>query len=556
MDWCLVVMQIQDDPRNRQATQALVDAFRRRQGVIPFVGAGLSVDFGFPLWTDFLREAAAQAGRRTEVEAALADHDYELAAQHLEASLGKQGLDSLIVSKFAAAVDAGAAPQSAVHLLPELAGGPVITTNFDRVLETVFRSRGRAFDLPPLWGARTQIALDGIAEDYSLLLKLHGDAVHGGDRVLTSGEYERHYGGLEPRTMDINRPLPKLLERLFASRSVLFLGCSLDHDRTLAVLAGVARATETVPHFAVVEEPASPAELAERVQFFSSCGLLPLWYPQKCYGLLRQFLEFLRAQVPPAAAGYRGIPSSITAPRLAEEIRRIRDARRVLGTRGRERDRLLNKWDRIRDPDGRAAFFRQHRGRIRDFWPPDFIRLAVQLVEQIRTSDPVTAADYLISAHRAASSIGDTPAAKRFLRRAASLLDREEPGITHTALLHTRSLAAKDSGAIGIAEKYSRQSLRLAARIRLTSGVELRIMWHLRSNILRELGRHRHSQRYLAKALRSARSDRDDEALAHCWFSASNLYFHQDAPEKMVRASLRAANHTSQDNPNLSDSGI
>lgn len=540
-------MQIQDDPRNRETITALVTAFRRRQGIIPFVGAGLSVDFGFPPWPSFLRQAAALVGRRTEVEAALKGEDFERAAQHLEDTLGRSGFDRLIATTFGAAVEPAAAPEAAAHLLPELASGPVITTNFDTVLEVVFRSRGRAFDLPPLWGARTQIALDGIAEDYSLLLKIHGDALHGGDRVLTLREYERHYGSRDPQGLDTAKPLPNLLERLFASRSVLFLGCSLGPDRTIAILARVARASGTVPHFAVVQEPATHVELAERARFFRSLGILPIWYSHGCYELLRPFLEFLRLQIPPTAAGYGGIPSSVEVARSLEELRRTDAAREMLVTLSRERDRLLTEWDRTLDQDRRVAFFREHRDRIRDHWPRDFLRLVVEVVEEIRIHDPDRAAAYLISAHLAARSIGDAPAAVRFLRRATRLLEGQEPGIIHTDLLHTRALAAKASGAMDAAERFSCQSLRLAIRIRIADGFELRSMWHLRSNIMRELGKQRHSRRYLARALRSARRGNHSEALAHCWFSAANLYFLEDAPRRMERAARRAAHHASSE---------
>ena len=60
-----------DLAHNRRTIDQLIDTMRRRQGVIPFVGAGLSFDFGFPLWEPFLLQVAGEAACSTEVDAIL-----------------------------------------------------------------------------------------------------------------------------------------------------------------------------------------------------------------------------------------------------------------------------------------------------------------------------------------------------------------------------------------------------------------------------------------------------------------------------------------------------
>src|SRR5205823_13209165 len=47
------------ESENRNAMDLLVAQLRSPAGVVPLVGAGLSVPFGFPGWPKFLREAAA-----------------------------------------------------------------------------------------------------------------------------------------------------------------------------------------------------------------------------------------------------------------------------------------------------------------------------------------------------------------------------------------------------------------------------------------------------------------------------------------------------------------
>jgi hypothetical protein len=51
--------------------------------LVPFVGAGLSADFGYPQWGQFLRDATDRFGLRAEVEPLLAGQQFEEAAEVL-----------------------------------------------------------------------------------------------------------------------------------------------------------------------------------------------------------------------------------------------------------------------------------------------------------------------------------------------------------------------------------------------------------------------------------------------------------------------------------------
>jgi len=60
---------------------AAKDQARTNVGLVPFVGAGLSRRFGFPLWAEFLRSNAKLAEVAAEVEKRLNSGDYEGAAE-------------------------------------------------------------------------------------------------------------------------------------------------------------------------------------------------------------------------------------------------------------------------------------------------------------------------------------------------------------------------------------------------------------------------------------------------------------------------------------------
>ena len=85
-----VVRKIEGIGRNKGNLRRLVEQLQTPQGVIPFVGAGLSIPLGFPGWTDFLLAEAESAGIRDKVQKLIDNGQYEEAAELLLDELGKR----------------------------------------------------------------------------------------------------------------------------------------------------------------------------------------------------------------------------------------------------------------------------------------------------------------------------------------------------------------------------------------------------------------------------------------------------------------------------------
>src|SRR5207248_740326 len=85
--------------------------------------------------------------------------------------------------------------KSAVSRLPVLAKGPVITTNFDIVLETVFKNARAAFGRV-ITGTEPDRLIRAMQRDDPALIKLHGDAGDRTARVFTGLEYDEQYKGI------------------------------------------------------------------------------------------------------------------------------------------------------------------------------------------------------------------------------------------------------------------------------------------------------------------------------------------------------------------------
>ena len=117
------------------------------------------------------------------------------------------------------------------------------------------------------------------------LLKLHGDT-SGYGRVLTSAEYTLAYseGG----------NLPSALTAVFAQASALFLGCSLNEDRTMNLLHEMSRkaGSGSPVHYAVLAKP-DTGGLLERTKFLSMRRILPIWFQPGKYEQVEAILTLL-----------------------------------------------------------------------------------------------------------------------------------------------------------------------------------------------------------------------------------------------------------------------
>ncbi len=176
-----------------------------------------------------------------------------------------------------------------------LAAGPVITTNFDHVLERVFDNARTPFDGVVL-GARAERIVQAFHANRRFLLKIHGDAEEAPDRILTLEDYRKHCGGDDASSINWALPLPRLLELMLMSRPCLFLGCSLNCDRTTEVLSHIAQRYPEIAHYAVVEQPRSSKALRAKAGYLSERGIRPIWYPHGRHDLIEPLLAWLAGQ--------------------------------------------------------------------------------------------------------------------------------------------------------------------------------------------------------------------------------------------------------------------
>jgi len=130
-----------------------------RGGVVPFVGAGLSVPFGYPAWIGFLKDVVEKCSERNrpEFRRLVEARKYGEAAEGIKRDLTPQRFNKIIRETYGEVVsekvDLGG---QAIGLVPKLAhGGPIFTTNLDGLIEQLFHAQGK--DLGPVFRGSIQL---------------------------------------------------------------------------------------------------------------------------------------------------------------------------------------------------------------------------------------------------------------------------------------------------------------------------------------------------------------------------------------------------------------
>jgi hypothetical protein len=264
----------------------LVGAIKRSR-VAPFIGAGMSSASKFPLWGTALElliqridgiDAAA-------VRSCIATFDYLKAAQMLWDRDSYQ-VKNFIRNKFAEGQIENGVVKGPIKLLPRFSHGCLITTNFDPVIEMVI---GRGNLEGYMHGTQQgNKFVPKLIKGDRCILKLHGDAEDYDTYIFTESQYTEGYGS----PFDFKKPLPRALRQIFVSHSLLFLGCSLEKDRTLDLFQKVIddKEFEVPDHFAILPEPSGAESKNQKEGRLLALKIRPLWYPSGEHEFVERYL--------------------------------------------------------------------------------------------------------------------------------------------------------------------------------------------------------------------------------------------------------------------------
>lgn len=259
--------------------------------VVPFVGAGISASAGFSSWKDHLRHQGKTAHIAAErIEALLASGAYETVLEEIEADRGRDVFINEIRDEFSR----NPSIPDVVWRISELFTDTVITTNYDRLLEQSFDT-GEVGRVQVINGLN---ALEQPDPKRITVIKLHGDIREPKRCILSKNQYDEAYGN---GSLDLHKPIPKLLAYHYKNSSLLFLGCSLSNDRTVQVFRkvreGMGEEAETKQHFSIEQAPETLDEIAQRNAELARLGITPIWFEKGRYELVESLLSLAKNEL-------------------------------------------------------------------------------------------------------------------------------------------------------------------------------------------------------------------------------------------------------------------
>ena len=282
---------INDDLCNKKVYIRLSDQMKRDR-IVPVIGAGLSIWAEYPLWAKLLLEKAEgmPANIKTEIQEQVSNGEYEKAATKVEEFYHRNAFLNTLRDTFSTEkLDTHTRPEYQ-KLIPLLFKGPIVTTNYDKSLERIFRD---PFVITPESDFHSHEIKNRITLFKPFIMKLHGTIDDPEHMILTESSYNRVYGD-NPAIPDLTLPLPGALQSVFNAAPPLFLGCGLGPDRTCAVLKACYGTTgyallelpeetenKTDPfHPVLTDEKGRIPALEKRLEFLDGLGLEVIWYPK------------------------------------------------------------------------------------------------------------------------------------------------------------------------------------------------------------------------------------------------------------------------------------
>lgn len=179
--------------------------------------------------------------------------------------------------------------KGALRFLPEISHSCVITTNFDKVLEKVFEFSKKPFEGFMLGAQQNNKFVTDLIKGDRCILKLHGSVGEEKTYVFTKSQYDKVYGA----KLSFKKELPKTLRQIFISHSLLFVGCSLEQDRTLELFQEVKKEGqfEIPQHYAILPQPLSHSDKRKKENYLREINIKTIWYPTNKHDFVEKILK-------------------------------------------------------------------------------------------------------------------------------------------------------------------------------------------------------------------------------------------------------------------------
>lgn len=263
---------------------SLYDAVHKNQSIIPFVGAGVSA-FAYNTWESLLQRMVSllnydKQGYSMEL---INRGQYLEAVQLICDEIGKTVFFHTLRRYYdEELIDDNVLQDNAAFLIPQIANGNCITTNYDRVLEHAYKLNNIMYDVAD-YSDKAKLATYYKNNDKrGLLFKIHGDILSNSSDILLSKEsYNFHYAK--------GKELRKQLELWLTGKTFLFVGASLFNDEPIRILSDIVE--EGMMHYAIYA--CDKEDISALRSKLDNLHILPIFYDKKDHASLIVLLRRL-----------------------------------------------------------------------------------------------------------------------------------------------------------------------------------------------------------------------------------------------------------------------
>lgn len=242
-----------------------------------FAGAGLSARVGFPTWLPFVGNLLDWATKSKFVDEAWAESrraaiekgDSGVVADGIISAL--QGQEEVLYGYLRKTFARNASLSIAHRHLGGIRFCSVLTTNFDNLLEQTYKSKK-----PPIYtpGDADQL-IEAMHKRDFFILKLYGDLSRPDTLMISPTQFED--------AISENLPFSQFMETLFLSKTLLFIGASLEGIEDYLKGVGLRRQRNPRSHWALVgvSDDESWRAKAESLKRRYGIGIIPYRFNPK-----------------------------------------------------------------------------------------------------------------------------------------------------------------------------------------------------------------------------------------------------------------------------------
>ncbi|WP_114327323.1 SIR2 family protein [Candidatus Colwellia aromaticivorans] len=245
---------------------SLIEALSSKN-ILPLVGAGVSMSINnkdggqvFPSWGGLLQSAADKLKAENDdinsglIELFLQGKDYHEAAKYAHKGLDKGLWHKFITESFDPNLDDLDKTSSELPKAIWSLSNEIITLNYDKILQWAYP--GESAQVSILKNTdHANLANMLNTRDKPIVWHLHGHIDDTANLILTPAGYSKLYPTSEESKVEFNAAL-SILKNIAVTRSLLFIGCSLDDAELLAEInkQNELFSGNTTPHFALVKK--------------------------------------------------------------------------------------------------------------------------------------------------------------------------------------------------------------------------------------------------------------------------------------------------------------